>query len=96
MLQFCGLHFYRNLHMKSWPLWTSTSSNLYVLVYYVWQISDKKHTRFHPEMVKIMKIDLKSDKVMTSVTLTFDLETPKTIQHLFGVICTSVQGLVDI
>ena len=30
-------------------------------------------------MVKIMRIDLKAEKVMTSVTLTFDLEPPKTI-----------------
>ena len=31
-------------------------------------ISDNKRGRFHPEMVKIMKIDLKLDKFMTSVT----------------------------
>ena len=56
----------------------------------------KKHTIFHPEMVKIMNNELKLEKVLTSVTFTFDLETPKSIQHFFGVICTSVPGLVDI
>ena len=43
-----------------------------------------------------MHVDPKTDKVMTSVTLTFDLERSKTIQHFFRVICTGVQGLVDI
>ena len=45
-------------------------------------------------MVKIWQIGLKMDKVMTSVTLTFDLERPKYIQHIFRVICTSLPGLV--
>ena len=35
-------------------------------------------------------------QVMTSVTLTFDLERSKTIQHFFNVIYTSVPSLVVI
>ena len=35
-----------------------------------------------------MQIDPKTDKVMTSVTLTFAIERSKTIQHFFKVICT--------
>ena len=58
--------------------------------------NDNKRCGFHPEMVKIMQTDPKMDKVMTYVTLTFDLEWPKSIEHFFKVICTSVHGLADI
>ena len=55
-------------------------------MYEVWLISDNKHRIFHSEMVKIMQIDPKVDKIMTSVTVIFDLERPKSIQHLFKAI----------
>ena len=67
-----------------------------ILVYKAWSISDNKPVIYHPDMVKIMQIDPQMDKVMTSVTLTFDLERSNTIQHFFKVICTSVPSLVDI
>ena len=67
-----------------------------ILVYKAWSISDNKPVIFHSEMVKVMQIDPKTNKVMISVTLTLDLERPKNIQQLFMVTCSSVQGLVDI
>ena len=45
-----------------------------ILLYKARSIYDNKPVIFYPDMVKFMQIDPKTDKVMTSVTLTFDLE----------------------
>ena len=67
-----------------------------LLLYKARSIYDNKPVIFHPDMVKIMQIDPKTDNVMTTVTLTFDLERSKTIQHFFMVTCAYLLGLVVI